>query len=321
MRGDTVSDPDSRSVLSAAEVSRLYRNGRGVRDINLSLASGEIVGLMGPNGSGKTTLLRALATADLDYRGTITWFGSTDPRDPNVRRRLGVVLDQLAHFEQMTGFQNAWFFARQFGLSEDTAHARIEELFRWAGLQDARDQRVSSYSLGMKRKLTLVEALVHRPQLLFLDEPTLALDYRSELDLIERLDLLRLTGVAVLLATNDVHLAERVCDRVLFLHQGGIIREGRVASLLTEVAGAKEVELRVHSPVSIENLRRLPAVEALSVEEDVLKIVLAKGANPAQVLAVLDGASDLISTMKVSRPNLGDLFLKLTGVALPEPHR
>ena len=173
----------------------------------------------------------------------------------------------------------------------------------------------------MKRRLNLVEALVHRPSILLLDEPTLALDYRAELDLIERLQLLSLTGSAVVLATNDVHLAERLCDRVLFLHEGRVIREGRVPELLTEVAGAREVQLQVNSPIGLEALRCLPAVQAANVEGDTVHIILARGANPAQVLAVLNGTADLVSTMRVRRPHLGDVFLKLTGVALPSAHR
>jgi ABC-type multidrug transport system ATPase subunit len=227
------------------------------------------------------------------------------------------MLDQAAHFDKMTGYQNAWFFARQFGLTAELARDRLDELFHWSGLWDARDQIAGEYSLGMKRKLNLVEALVHRPSILFLDEPTLALDYRAELDLIERLQLLSLTGTAVLLATNDVHLAERICDRVIFLQQGRAIREGHVPELLTELAGFKEVQLQMNSPIELESLRALPAVEAANVDGDTVHIVLARGANPAQVLAVLNGTADLVSNMRVRRPNLGDLFLKLTGEALP----
>jgi ABC-type multidrug transport system ATPase subunit len=276
---------------------------------------------MGPNGSGKSTLLRVLATVGKPSSGQIRWFGNSNSRDPSVRRRLGIMLDQPAHFEQMTGFQNAWFFARQFGLSEAFCRERLEELFNWSGLAEARDQLVSQYSLGMKRRLNLVEALVHRPAILMLDEPTLALDYRGELELIERVQLLTLTGTAVILCTNDVHLAERLCDYVIFLHDGRIVREGRVPELLTEVAGAKEVELQLNSPTSLESLRGLDGVEAASVDGDVIHVILRRGANPAQVLAVLNGSADLVSTMRVRRPNLGDLFLKLTGVALPPTRR
>ena len=318
MKANTASEP---SLLAASGLTRTYRGGKGVFDISLNLAAGEVLGLMGPNGSGKSTLLRVLATAATPTAGRVSWFGAANPRQPSLRRRLGVMLDQAAHFDKMTGYQNAWFFARQFGLSSELARDRLEELFRWSGLWDARDQLVGEYSLGMKRKLNLVEALVHRPSILLLDEPTLALDYRAELDLIERLQLLSLTGTAVLLATNDVHLAERICDRVIFLHQGRAIREGHVPELLTELAGSKEVQLQMNSPIPLDSLRSLPAVQAANVDGDTVHIVLARGANPAQVLAVLNGTADLVSNMRVRRPNLGDLFLKLTGEALPVTRR
>jgi ABC-type multidrug transport system ATPase subunit len=318
MKVNTASEP---SLLTATGLTRTYRGGKGVFDISLSLAAGEVLGLMGPNGSGKSTLLRVLATAATPTAGGVSWFGNANARLPSVRRRLGVMLDQAAHFDKMTGYQNAWFFARQFGLTPELTRDRLDELFRWSDLWDARDQLVGEYSLGMKRKLNLVEALVHRPSILLLDEPTLALDYRAELDLIERLQLLSLTGTAVLLATNDVHLAERICDRVIFLHHGRAIREGHVPELLTELAGFKEVELQMNSPIALESLRALPSVEAANVDGDAVQIVLARGANPAQVLAVLNGTADLVSNMRVRRPNLGDLFLKLTGEALPVAHR
>jgi ABC-type multidrug transport system ATPase subunit len=317
MKVSTASEP---SLLAATGLTRTYRGGKGVFDITLNLAAGEVLGLMGPNGSGKSTLLRVLATAATPTSGRVSWFGNANPRLPSVRRQLGVMLDQAAHFDKMTGYQNAWFFARQFGLSAELARDRLDELFRWSGLWDAREQLAGEYSLGMKRKLNLVEALVHRPSILLLDEPTLALDYRAELDLIERLQLLSLTGTAVLLATNDVHLAERICDRVIFLHQGRAIREGHVPELLTELAGSKEVQLQMNSPIALESLRSLPAVEAANVDGDTVHIVLTRGANPAQVLAVLNGTADLVSNMRVRRPNLGDLFLKLTGEALPVNH-
>ena len=317
MKANTASEP---SLLAASGLTRTYRGGKGVFDISLNLAAGEVLGLMGPNGSGKSTLLRVLATAATPTAGRVSWFGAANPRQPSLRRRLGVMLDQAAHFDKMTGYQNAWFFARQFGLSSEVARDRLDELFRWSGLWEARDQLAGEYSLGMKRKLNLVEALVHRPSILLLDEPTLALDYRAELDLIERLQVLSLTGTAVLLATNDVHLAERICDRVIFLHQGRAIREGHVPELLTELAGSKEVQLQLNSPIELEGLRSLPSVQAANVDGDTVHIVLARGANPAQVLAVLNGTADLVSNMRVRRPNLGDLFLKLTGEALPVTH-
>ncbi|HYM49262.1 MAG TPA: ABC transporter ATP-binding protein [Candidatus Limnocylindrales bacterium] len=304
------------TLLSARRLTRSYQNGKGIHEVSVDVEPGELIAVMGPNGSGKSTLLRILGTAATPSSGEVSWFGRTDFRDPSVRRRLGVVLDQAAHFEDMTAYQNAWFFARQFGLPPRTAAERLEDSLRWAGLWEARHQLVREYSLGMRRKLSLVEAFVHRPQILLLDEPTLGLDYRAELALIERLQVLSLTGTGIVIATNDVHLAERLCHRVLLLHEGRVIKEGRVASLLTELAGVKELELRMLSPIELDGIRRLPEVEAVSAEADSVHVLLKRGANPAQVLAVLNGTADLVSAMRVRQPNLGDLFLKLTGVSL-----
>src|SRR3989442_7175237 len=114
-KADTASEP---SLLTATGLTRAYRGGKGVFDITLKLTAGEVMGLMGPNGSGKTTLLRVLATAATPSAGQISWFGNANPHDPSVRRRLGVMLDQPAHFDKMTGYQNAWIFAHQFGLAD-----------------------------------------------------------------------------------------------------------------------------------------------------------------------------------------------------------
>src|SRR2546428_8208259 len=155
MKADTASEP---SLLTATGLTRAYRGGKGVFDITLNLTAGEVMGLMGPNGSGKTTLLRVLATAATPSAGQISWFGNANPYDPTVRRRLGGMLDQPAHFDKMTGYQNAWFFAHQFGLADQLARDRLGELFPWCGLWDAPDQLAVEYSPATQRKLNPLDA-------------------------------------------------------------------------------------------------------------------------------------------------------------------
>src|SRR2546427_6603421 len=135
MKADTASEP---SLLTATGLTRAYRGGKGVFDITLKLTAGEVMGLMGPNGSGKTTLLRVLATAATPSAGQISWFGNANPHYPSVRRRLGVMLDQPAHFDKMSGYQNAWFFAHQFVLADQLARDRLVARFRWGVRWDAR---------------------------------------------------------------------------------------------------------------------------------------------------------------------------------------
>jgi ABC-2 type transport system ATP-binding protein len=180
------------------------------------------VAIVGRNGSGKSTLLALLATARRPAAGEIRWFGMGDGRSASVRRRLGVVFDNTPHFDALTGYQNALFFAACYRVSPAEAEARLEELFAWAGLDDARDQPVVEYSLGMKRRLAILEALSHRPALVLMDEPTLGLDHLGAGALAARLASVAAGGAAVVVATNDVSLAD-ACDRRLVMAAGRLL--------------------------------------------------------------------------------------------------
>jgi ABC-2 type transport system ATP-binding protein len=206
--------------LIASGLTRRHPNGLGVFEMSLFARPGDVVGVLGPNGSGKTTLLRVLATLDPPTSGGVTWFGLADRRSPAVRRRLGVVLDRPVHFEALTGRQNAEFFAAQYGVPRLAVRRRVEDLLEWAGLQRARELPVAEFSLGMRRRLSLVEALCHEPDLLLLDEPSLALDGEGEVDLAWQLHRAAARGAAVVVATNDEPLAAAVCARALRLDRG-----------------------------------------------------------------------------------------------------
>ena len=303
-------------VIEASSVTLAYAGGGGVFEASIGLWPGEVVGLLGPNGSGKTTLLSVLAGLRHPGSGVVTWFGAHRSPVPAVRRRLGVLLDMPAHFDQMTGYQNAWFFARMMGLPRDDAAARLDQLFAWAGLSEARHRPVGEYSLGMRRRLALVEAIAHGPDAILLDEPTLALDFTAEIDLVEALSSLAREGCAILLATNDVHLAERLCARIAFVHDGQLVRDAPRRALLQEVGSTTRLELRVRAPIDLTRLRNLPGVAAASGAGDRVVAVLTNETDAARVIAGLDGQSSLVTEMQVRRPDLGDVFLKVTGATL-----
>lgn len=216
-------------MLRADGVTRRHASGRGVAPVSLTVRAGEVLGLVGPNGSGKTTLLRVLATLDAPTSGSVRWFGTADRRSVAVRRRLGAALDTPVHLDALTGAQNAELFAGLHGVAGRRRRERLAELFAWAGLSEARDRPVGEYSLGMRRRLSLVEALCPDPDLLVLDEPTLALDEHGELDLERRLAELTERGAAVVLATNDRRFAESVCTRAVELAEGEALPERALA--------------------------------------------------------------------------------------------
>lgn len=208
------------ACLEADRLCRRHPNGRGVFGVSLRLCPGQVLGITGPNGSGKSTLAAVLATLQPPTAGTVSWFGLTDRRSPLVRGRLGVVPDRPVHFDHLTGRQNAEFFAGQYGMPRTAVGERLDVLFEWAGLAGARDLPTGAYSLGMRRRLSLVEALCHDPPLLVLDEPSLALDDDGHTELARELRRRAQMGAGVLLATNDAALAGAVCDEVLRLDGG-----------------------------------------------------------------------------------------------------
>jgi ABC-2 type transport system ATP-binding protein len=216
--------------LRARALSRVYASRRGCFDVDFDLRPGEVLGLMGVNGSGKSTLLSLLTTAQPATAGELRWFGSAERRDPALLRRLGIVGDAPVHFDELTGEQNVFFFARQYGVPRDIALGRMRELLAWCGLAASADLRVAEYSLGMRRRLSIIEALLHQPDLVLMDEPTLGLDHLGAADLAARLREEAGRGASLVLSTNDAVLAERTCDRVLFMAEGRVVNEVAVGS-------------------------------------------------------------------------------------------
>lgn len=297
-------------MLTARGLARVYAGGGGVAGVDLDVSPGEVLGLVGPNGSGKTTLARLLATLTAPTAGSVAWFGIADRRSREVRRRLGVVTDEPAHFDHLSGRQNVHFFAQLYGGGD------VEGALTRCGLAGAAARPVREYSLGMRRRLALAEALVHQPDLLILDEPTLGLDHPGELDLLAELRSVAGSPRAAIVATNDVAVAERACTRILFLHAGRPLREGRPADLLAELGATQEIELTLAGAVDAAAIAAVAGVEGVAAVAGGLRVLASRDLNPAAVLAALDGTARLVTGMTIRKPDLGDLFLRLTGTAL-----
>src|ERR687894_884695 len=215
-------------ALEAKNISRRYMSsGRGVGGVSFSVEPGEVFGLVGPNGSGKSTLLRVLSTALEPDRGTFSVAGADGLGEKRkARARMGLMVDRPPHYGDLTGRENAYFFARAYGVEESKADAVVSELLDFFDLSEYADDRTKTYSYGMGKKLALVEALAHGPEVLLLDEPSLGLDYTSQLSFQRKIRDLSGAGVAVLLASNPGGGIVSLCDRVAFLHDGRIVAEG-----------------------------------------------------------------------------------------------
>ena len=307
------------ATLEARNITRLYKSsGRGITDVSFEVEPGEIFGLMGPNGSGKSTLLRVLSTAIAPESGAFRIGGADGTREKQrARAKMGLMIDRPTHYGDLTGWSNAYLFARSYGIDKGKAEGVLAELFDYFGLAEYREDRVKTYSYGMGKKLALIEALAHGPQLLLLDEPSLGLDYASQLAYQKKIRDLASTGVAVLVASNQVDEVEALCDRVAFLHRGRLVSLGTPEELVSSLKGTRRIVATLRNPVEYGTLEEIPGVQRVVPEgRDLVVHGEERPGIVADVVAGIVRAGGDIADLAVRRPSLADVYVKLTGEAL-----
>ena len=307
------------ATLEARNITRLYKgSGRGVTDISFEVHPGEIFGLMGPNGSGKSTLLRVLSTAIAPESGSFRIGGADGTKErKKARAKMGLMVDRPTHYGDLTGWANAYLFARSYGIDKGKAEGVLAELFDYFGLAEYRDDKVKRYSYGMGKKLALVEALAHGPELLLLDEPSLGLDYASQLAYQKKIRELAASGVAVLVASNQVDEVEALCDRVAFLQRGRLAALGTPEELVSSLKGTRRVVATLRNPVEYAALEGVPGVERVVPKgRDLVIHCEERPGIVADVVAGIVRAGGDITDLSVRRPSLADVYVKLTGEAL-----
>ncbi len=306
-------------ALEVENVARLYKSsGRGVSGVSFEVRPGEVFGLMGPNGSGKSTLLRVLSTAIAPQSGSFRIGGADGVREKReARARMGLMVDRPTHYGDLSGWANAYFFARSYGVEEKKAESVLVGLFDYFGLAEYRDDKAKTYSYGMGKKLALIEAMAHAPDLLLLDEPSLGLDYTSQLAYQKKIRELATSGVAILIASNQVDEVEALCDRVAFLHKGSLAALGTPEEFVSSLIGVRRIVARLRNPVEYGTLGGIAGVERVATEGRDLVIHCAERPGlVADVVAGIVGAGGDITDLAVRRPSLEDVYVKLTGEAL-----
>jgi ABC-2 type transport system ATP-binding protein len=307
------------STLEAESLTHLYKgSGRGVTGVSLAVDSGEILGLLGPNGSGKSTLLRILSTAIVPDSGTFRVGGKDGVKERRrVRAKTGVMVDRPTHYGDLSGWANAYFFARAYGMEEEKANGALAELFEYFDLAEYRDEKANTYSYGMGKKLGLIEAVAHGPELLLLDEPSLGLDYTSQLAYQKKIRELAGAGTGVVLASNQVDEVEALCDRVVFLNRGRIVAGGTPEEFVSSLEGVKRIVATLRNPVEYARVAGVPGVARVVPEGgDLVVHCEDRPGIVAEVVAGLIQEGGDITDLSVRRPNLEDVFVKLTGEAL-----
>jgi ABC-2 type transport system ATP-binding protein len=315
-------------AITAEGLVKVYRSHkrevRALDGVDLEVSEGTVLGLLGPNGAGKTTTVRILATLLRPDAGRATVGGLDVVRDANrLRRLIGLSGQYAAVDENLTGRENLWMFGRLYQLPSVEARRRADELLEQFDLVDAADRVVKTYSGGMRRRLDLGSALIGRPRLLFLDEPTTGLDPRSRLGMWGVIRSLVREGVTLLLTTQYLEEADELADTIAVVDHGRIIARGTADELKARVGGER-IEVVVHDRAEIVRAAEILARDGSgewSLDEHTRKLTVpATGGAATLVQIVRDlGEADVeIDDIALRRPTLDDVFLSLTGHAAVE---
>jgi ABC-2 type transport system ATP-binding protein len=301
-------------VIHTDRLTHRYGERIALHELSLSIAAGEIVALLGPNGSGKTTLFRLLSTLvpPQDGRATVFDVDLSNPAAVNdVRRRIGVVFQNPALDKQLTAAENLTYHGHLYGVRGDELRERVRDLLQRVDLLDRADERVSTFSGGMRRRVELAKGMIPRPELLLLDEPSTGLDPIARHDVWRYLDEVRRnSGVTVLLTTHLMDEADR-CDRVAIMDDGKLIALDTPAALKERVGG-DVVTLETRQPVEVQKILR----EKFAVEADAVDAVTVRFERPRGhefVPALIEALPGMVESVSVGKPTLEDVFIGLTG--------
>ncbi len=317
----TSNEPRASEQRAAIRARALRRSFKGeidaVRGIDLDVASGEIFGFLGPNGAGKTTTVRMLCTLLPPTAGSAEVAGIDVLADPGaVRRRIGVALQEIGLDPVQTGRELLELQCGLYGITGAAARARVDQLLELVGLVDAAERRTKTYSGGMKRRLDLASALVHSPDVLFLDEPTTGLDPASRLTIWEEVRRINATGTTVFLTTQYLEEADRLCDRLAIIDQGRIVCEGTPEQLKAEL-GHDVVSVALDGAdiaMTKAAIGELPGLQRVVAERDALALYVEDGPGlVAEIVRRLDRERIRVGAIAVARPSLDDVFLHATG--------
>ncbi len=313
-------------MIEAHGLARTFQARSGpveaVRGVDFHVAKEEIVGFLGPNGAGKTTTQRMLATLLTPTSGEARVAGCDLRRDPvGVRRRIGYVAQEHSLNPSATVAEELRLQAQLYGVPRADADRRATELYEMLELTGLADRKTGTLSGGQRRRLDIALGLVHRPSLVFLDEPTTGLDPQSRANLWQHVRHLRdERGAAVFLTTHYLEEADALCDRILIIDQGRIVAEGTPDALKRRISGDL-VTLAVRGPV--ERARELlvgtPGVRDVTVLDGAVRATVDRGAEQGPSLfRALESSGISVESFAMSRPSLDDVFLTLTGHSLRE---
>jgi len=308
----------TKEAIVVEGLTKRFGDVTAVESVTFAVPKGELFGFLGPNGAGKTTTINMLTGLARPDAGSIRIAGIDCSRNPKASQHLiGVVPDESNLYPELTGFGNLCFCAALHGMRKEPREVRARELLKTFSLETAAARKFSAYSKGMKRKLTIAAGIIHRPRILFLDEPTTGIDVASARQIRQLIADLHRDGTTIFLTTHYIEEAERLCDRIAFIVSGQIVRIDSVQNLVQPAHEKQRMQIAFSKAVPNLHEKITAAFPMLACEvqaEDLIRIEADEPIRVGPLVRFLESQGVEVLEAKRLRPSLEDVFVRITGI-------
>lgn len=307
-------------ILDIKNITKSYGDITALSNFSLSLKKGEVLGLLGPNGAGKTTLISILSGTVKDFSGTVTFKEKNLFIDRTLKNQMGIVPQDMAFYEDLNAMDNLMFWGGFYDISRSVLKQRAGEMLELVGLSSRAKDPIKKYSGGMKRRLNVAIGMIHKPELLLLDEPTVGIDVQAKVNILEIIKNVGEQGTSVIFTTHQLAEVEEICSRIAIMDKGIILAQGTLEELI-QIVGEKEIvdvqgEFSANRISAILKEGDLTGVDVLSVSENLANLAFDTTDKIPSLMEVLFKNNIKVSDLKIKSPNLEAVFLKLTGRSL-----
>lgn len=304
-------------LLRVQNISKQFKKIKAVDDISFTVKKGEILGLLGPNGAGKSTTISMISTLLQPDSGDIYYADTSILKKPKViQESLGYVPQEIALYPMLSGKENLLFWGRAYGLKGPKLKEKIEEISEVIGIKDRLKDKVKTYSGGMKRRLNIGVALLHDPELIIMDEPTVGIDPQSRKHILDTVLELNKKGMTVIYTSHYMEEVEYLCNRICIMDQGKIIAEGTKEELIEQYDTTRDINLKLENYTKevLDAIRVLDCVVSVSVGEEIIAVKATQDKKVFKnIVDLLNDSNVGILSMDIDEPNLETVFLQLTG--------
>lgn len=306
-----------KKIIEVKNLSKSYKNLKAIDDLSFDVYEGEILGLLGPNGSGKSTTINSVLNLLSFEKGTIKIFGKEMKPDAyDIKRNIGVIFQEVAVLEELTVYENIDYFCGLYVSDKLLRKSYVEDATNLVGLKEFTKFYTKQLSGGLLRRLNIACGIAHKPKLIFLDEPTVAVDPQSRNNILDGIKKLRDEGATIVYTTHYMEEVEMICDRIIILDKGKILAEGTTDELksLAKLEEKITLEVKKISPKVVDEIKTFKTVDSVMENGNTLVITYKKGKdNLGELIDFLHSKKVIYSKIFSERPTLNDVFLELTG--------